>query len=263
MEDSTYNLVFHGVIAEGFDTGTVKKNIAILFNAPDKKVERLFSGNPVTVRKNIDRNTALKYQAAFKKAGALCTIEPAQIQNAQPPETAYHREQPPVEPETEAPAAPADGEYPIPSDLQVISPQRMRRELRFSPMTAPSIVSAGNDLNFSRADISRISISEIELVSVFSEEENDEIVFRIVFFLKETERPLLLNVDTIRYNQFPNVRRNTTMNSLRNFILYLIHQNPHIKIDNRTEEFLHGNEQNLLTVEPLDFITSLGVSLGK
>ncbi|MFC1551473.1 hypothetical protein ACFL6P_02790 [Candidatus Latescibacterota bacterium] len=247
MENVSYNLIFHGVFADGHDAETVRKNIADLFKVSDKKVERLFSGSAVTVKKNVDHATALKYQTAFKNAGALCSIEEV------PPDTLQH------EPTT--PESTDVKKLSIPQNLKVVTPERTRRELRFSPLQVPSITSTGTDLNFSRADMKPVPLGDVELISVFSEEEKDEIVYRIVFFLKETKRPLMLNVDTIRFNQFPGVRKNTTMKSLRSFILYLVTTNPHIIIDRHTEEFLHGNQQNLIVIEPLDFITALGKSL--
>ncbi|MFC1649948.1 hypothetical protein ACFL2X_00110 [Candidatus Latescibacterota bacterium] len=262
MEETSYNLIFRGVIADGHDAETVRKNIAELFKVSEEKVERLFSGRPVTVKKNVDKATALKYQSAFKKAGALCSVEPFSV--AADKKSSAEEKPPGTSPDQKVPDA-AEGsaaaEFSIPPGLKVILPERTKRELRFSPQQSPSVSSSGNDLNFNRADMKTIPIEKIELVSVFSEELNDEIIYRIVFFLNGMKRPLLLNVDTIRYNQFPGVRNDTTMKSLANFILYLLCKNPNIIIDRHTEEFLHGNQQNLIVIEPLDFITAIGKSI--
>ncbi len=261
MEETSYNLIFRGVIADGHDAETVRKNIAELFKVSENKVERLFSGHPVTVKKNIDKATVLKYQSAFKKAGALCSVEPFSDTDKKSP---AEEEPPGTSPDQKvsdaAEGSTAEG-FSIPPGLKVILPERTKRELRFSPQQSPSVSSSGNDLNFNRADMKPVPIEKIELVSVFSEEVNDEIIYRIVFFLNGMTRPLLLNVDTIRYNQFPGVRNDTTMKSLANFILYLLCNNPNIIIDRHTEEFLHGNQQNLIVIEPLDFITAMGKSI--
>lgn len=262
MEETSYNLIFHGVIAEGQDAETVRKNIAELFKVSDDKVERLFSGRPVAVKKNVDHVTALKYQSAFKKAGALCSIEPFSVM-------ADKKSSAEEEPSRKTPAQTDSGTierstaagFSIPPGLKVITPERTKRELCFSPLQSPSISRAENDLNFNRADMKHVPTERIKLVSVFAEEVKDELIYRIIFFLNDLKRPLLLNIDAIRYNKFPCVRHDTTMKSLKNFILYLLSNNPNIIIDRHTEEFLHGNQQNLIVIEPLDFITALGKSI--
>ena len=45
-----------------------------MFNADDAKLEQLFSGRRVVIKKNIDRATAAKYQSALNRAGAECEI---------------------------------------------------------------------------------------------------------------------------------------------------------------------------------------------
>ncbi|MFC1541632.1 hypothetical protein ACFL50_04185 [Candidatus Latescibacterota bacterium] len=264
MEDISYNLIFRGVISDGQNVETVRKNIAELFKVSEDKVNRLFCGQPVAVKKNVDHVTALKYQSVFQKAGALCAIEPFPLvpdskesvikkpSEALSGQTVYATAD---ESRTEA--------LSIPPGLNVISPERTKRELCFSPLQSPSISRTGNELNFNRADMNTVSVERIELVSVFAEEEKDELIYRIIFFLNDMRRPLLLNIDMIRFNQFPGVRHDTTMKSLKNFILYLIHNNPAIIIDKHTEEFLRGNPQNLIVIEPLDFITALGKSIEK
>lgn len=262
MEETSYNLIFSGVIADGHDAETVRKNIAELFKVSESKVERLFSGSQVAVKKNVDKATALKYQSAFKKAGALCSIVPFSdaadkkpADEAAPPGTSADQKV------SDVPEGSSAEGFSIPPGLKVILPERTKRELCFSPLQSPSLSISGSDLNFNRVDMKTVPTDRIELVSVFSEEVKDEIIFRIIFFLNGMKRPLLLDVDTIRYNKFPGVRNETTMKSLTNFILYLLNKNPNIIIDRHTEEFLHGNQQNLIAVEPLDFITAMGKSI--
>ena len=262
MEEILYSAIFRGKITEGQDIEKVKKNLAELFKVNSEKIERLFSGNPVTIKKNMDHTTAMKYKAAMEKAGALCSIVPSPDKTGiKPPVEAESEKkalQPPDTKESELAAAPP---LSIPSALNVISPERTSQELCFSPMQCPSISGAGNELNFNRADMKNVPIDTILLASIFAEEEPGGLVYRLVLFLKNFKRPFISNVDTIRYNEFPGVKHETTLKSLRNFILYLLNKNPDIIIDKHTEEYLRGNEQNLLVVEPLDFITSLGKSL--
>jgi hypothetical protein len=262
MEETLYNVVFRGKIADGQDIERVKKNIAVLFKVERENIERLFSGKPVIVKKNTDHANAAKYKAVMEKAGALCSIVPSQVETGlKQPEKKESEIKPSQKPESKEYESESAPVLSIPSSLKVISPEHTLRELRFSPMQCPSISGAGKALNFNRADMGDIPIDTILLVSVFAEEEAGGLVYRLVVFLKDFKRPFIANVDTVRYNEFPGVKHETTLKSLRNFILYLLNKNPDILIDKHTEEYLRGNEQNLLVVEPLDLITALGKSL--
>lgn len=77
MADSDYRVVFEGQIAEGFSIGMVKKNLAKLFKADAERIATIFSGQAVVLKRNIDHPTALKYQAALQKAGAITTLKSA------------------------------------------------------------------------------------------------------------------------------------------------------------------------------------------
>jgi hypothetical protein len=74
MAEEKFKIVFTGKIFKGFKIEDVKKRISSIFKMPPEKVEKLFKGKPVTVKKNLDLDKARKYSKAFKKAGAVCTI---------------------------------------------------------------------------------------------------------------------------------------------------------------------------------------------
>ncbi len=74
MAENTFAVAFDGAIADGADAARVKASVARLFKVEPAKVEPLFSGKRVYIKKNIDRATALKYQAALQQAGALCEV---------------------------------------------------------------------------------------------------------------------------------------------------------------------------------------------
>ena len=263
MEETSYSVIFRGEITEGQDIENVKQNLAKLFKVNSEKIDWLFSGKSVTIKKNADHTTAMKYRAAMEKAGALCSLVPSPGESGiKPPEEAESIKESPQPPDTKESESSAAPSFSIPPALNVISPERTLQKLCFSPIQCPSISGAGNDLDFNRVDMKNVSIDMILLASVFAEEEPGGVEYRLVLFLKNFKRPFISNVDTIRYNEFPGVKQETTLKSLRNFILYLCNTNPDIIIDKHTEEYLRGNEQNLLVVEPLDFITALGKSLG-
>lgn len=75
MSDARYNLVFSGQLIQGADAQTVKANLARVFKIDLAKVETLFSGKPVVLKKNADQATAMKFRAVMKQAGAQCEMK--------------------------------------------------------------------------------------------------------------------------------------------------------------------------------------------
>jgi len=75
-----FNVVFGGAVSGGHKTAEVKKNLATLFKADEKKIDQLFAAPQVVLKRNIDYDQAMKYQTAFQRAGAICDVEEV-IQN--------------------------------------------------------------------------------------------------------------------------------------------------------------------------------------
>jgi hypothetical protein len=67
---NTFEVVFSGEVLDGFDPAETKAKIGKMFNADETKIARLFSGNNVVIKKDLDEATAYKYVGAFKSAGA-------------------------------------------------------------------------------------------------------------------------------------------------------------------------------------------------
>ncbi len=74
MGNGTYQLILEGV-AEGYDLQEVKEKLAAFFKMTPEKMDTLFQGKPVVVKKSLDNETALKYKSVFELAGAACRIE--------------------------------------------------------------------------------------------------------------------------------------------------------------------------------------------
>ena len=72
----TYRLVFRGEVIEGQHPAVVRKRLAMALKLDDERVQSLFTGNPVVIRKSVDQETAAKFQAVFKKAGARLRVQP-------------------------------------------------------------------------------------------------------------------------------------------------------------------------------------------
>jgi hypothetical protein len=77
QEDERYRLSFRGELLDGQDPATVRERVAALLKLDAGKAEALFSGRPVVLKRDADRQTAAKYQAAFRNAGAKLRVERA------------------------------------------------------------------------------------------------------------------------------------------------------------------------------------------
>lgn len=74
MAEGNYQVIFSGQIIDGADLDMVKRNVSRVFNLDADKVEKLFCGRRLILKKQIDQATAEKYQSTMQRAGALCEI---------------------------------------------------------------------------------------------------------------------------------------------------------------------------------------------
>lgn len=77
MAEREFQVVFHGELTGELPEEAVKRNLAGLFRLSAERAEKLFSGRPVVIKRGVDETTARKYEAAFRKAGAVCELRPA------------------------------------------------------------------------------------------------------------------------------------------------------------------------------------------
>jgi len=70
MEDETFNIYYAGEVLEGHDSAGVRRGLAVLFNANDSTLDKLFSGATHLIRRGLDREQAMRYKAAMERAGA-------------------------------------------------------------------------------------------------------------------------------------------------------------------------------------------------
>ena len=71
MANELFNIVFQGKIQPDCELSQVKEQLGRLFNVGDDKLNMMFSGKPVVIKKSADRATAQKFLQAMKKAGAV------------------------------------------------------------------------------------------------------------------------------------------------------------------------------------------------
>src|SRR5690606_8856770 len=75
MSDKRFNILFQGRIDQGASPEAVRENLARLFRMDAARVEALFSGQRVVIKRDADQATMMKFRAAMKQAGALCEVE--------------------------------------------------------------------------------------------------------------------------------------------------------------------------------------------
>ncbi|WP_075184949.1 hypothetical protein [Teredinibacter haidensis] len=83
-EVEKYDLVFRGDLAKGVEQAVAKRNLAQLFKIDAVKVDALFSGKAVVLKRNLSLDAASKYRVAIKKAGALVELSQQQARKVKP-----------------------------------------------------------------------------------------------------------------------------------------------------------------------------------
>lgn len=73
----SFDIYFLGETLPGADPETTRDGVGSLFKLQGAAVDRLFSGKPLRVKRAVDTDTASRYRAAFRDAGALVQIVPA------------------------------------------------------------------------------------------------------------------------------------------------------------------------------------------
>jgi len=70
----SYIIVITGELNPGATHDAVVNNLASLFKKDTSFVEKFFSGKPTTIRRDLNLETAKKYQTAISKAGCIAKI---------------------------------------------------------------------------------------------------------------------------------------------------------------------------------------------
>lgn len=75
MSDNRFKIVFDGALLPGVDITTAKFNLAELFKSDVAAIERLFSGRPVALKRDLSHTDAQTYLQALSKTGIDARIE--------------------------------------------------------------------------------------------------------------------------------------------------------------------------------------------
>lgn len=85
MQETLYKLIFEGKIQPDHKEKAVRKNLQALLKTDKEKIDRLFSGKPIVIRKNLPEGKIRPYEKAMVKAGAVCRILSVKGEQELPP----------------------------------------------------------------------------------------------------------------------------------------------------------------------------------
>lgn len=108
MSEQRYEVVFRGDVVPGQSIVEVKQRLAELFGADSARIDGMFSGRPVVIKRNLDQETAQRYQASIRKAGAVVDIRAAADTQS--------------EPSAKTASSPAKSAPPLPDDTVEVAP---------------------------------------------------------------------------------------------------------------------------------------------
>jgi hypothetical protein len=75
MSEPSYQIVVTGELVDGTYLPEVKTKLATLFKTPAEKLDPLFSGKRVVIKKGLGADAAQQYVAAVEAAGLICRAE--------------------------------------------------------------------------------------------------------------------------------------------------------------------------------------------
>ncbi|MGE3296679.1 MAG: hypothetical protein AB7I68_04935 [Porticoccaceae bacterium] len=76
MSEPRYDVFFRGDIAPGQRLNEVRDRLRQLFGIDDARLNALFSGRPMAIRRDLAGDEAERYRAALREAGALVELRP-------------------------------------------------------------------------------------------------------------------------------------------------------------------------------------------
>jgi hypothetical protein len=79
-----YRLVFRGELLDGEQKSSVKRRLGAALKVDGERLDAMFTGKAVVIRKEADTDTAARFQIAFKRAGARLRVLPVAIDAAAP-----------------------------------------------------------------------------------------------------------------------------------------------------------------------------------
>jgi hypothetical protein len=115
-----YRLVFRGEVLDGQHKAVVKQRLGAALKVEGERLDAMFTGKAVTIRKDTDTDTAARFQIAFKRAGARLRVLP-------------------LEPEPEVEPVPAATQRVVDDGAFKLAPPGARMSQPAPPAPQPSV----------------------------------------------------------------------------------------------------------------------------
>jgi hypothetical protein len=74
MTDERFDLSYAGDLVPGADASIVRDRLTAVFKLSEQGIERLFTGQPVIVKRGADAATVARFEQVFAQAGAILRI---------------------------------------------------------------------------------------------------------------------------------------------------------------------------------------------
>jgi hypothetical protein len=124
VSNDLFDIVFRGDILPGHQLVEVKQRLAQLFKADEARINALFAGGAVPLKRNLDRAAAEKYQAVLRKAGADVQVSPAgSVKTKKPPQRPVRASASVVDKPVEAKTVKAKPVEPKPVEPKPVEPK--------------------------------------------------------------------------------------------------------------------------------------------
>jgi len=128
-----FRIVFEGQLRFGVEKEAAQASLAKLFNSDVAAIDRLFSGNRMTIKRGLTREDAQRYLTALNDAGVEAVIEPEQpvvlsleeIEEPKPPMFA------PLASPYAPPRTAVKNDWPVDTDFRVFTLEGRIGRLRF------------------------------------------------------------------------------------------------------------------------------------
>jgi len=228
MSENTFQVVVSGDLAKGARIDDVKEKMATLFKTAVSNMDKLFKQKNHVIKRNVDRETAVKYQRAIERTGAVCRVESmceAPVKRVEP-----HRE-PAREPEP----ARRSGPNVVPVQLM------FKGEERFTPQAAGRLSGGPGGLNFNTPGFNRIAFDQLTALAAYTAIENGREIIRLLLYVNSNQRPFTFDIDAIAYADFEIKPLANPVATFRNFLHFLCRQQPTIILEEVTFDFLSGS----------------------
>ena len=75
MNEGLFKIIFLGDLVAAEKRGVVVRNLATLFGSTAGTLDSLFARSPVVLKKNLDRDEAVRFRDAIVRCGAYCRLE--------------------------------------------------------------------------------------------------------------------------------------------------------------------------------------------